>query len=354
MSSPKRNLNKIIFTLGLSFFSLGILSSCTKTSQNDKNVNLAIWGNYLSSETQKKFTQETGIQINLMNYSSNEELLAKVQAGASGIDIGVPSDYMVDIMQRQGFLQALQTEKLPILKNIAAEFLHLSFDPKNSFSLPYAWTSAGIAVNRKRIKAKISGWKDFFENPELAGKISVLDDVRELTGAALKMHGFSVNTINPKELEIAQKFLLATKKKIKIFSSDAVDLLKNEEVFAAHVYSCDAMKAKGKANFEIEYIFPKEGGTRAVDNLVIFKNAKNVENAYTLINFLMRPDNYAVFINEMRSGPVLKDIKKLLLPELQKSPVLFADEKQMQNFERIIDLKDNNKLYEDIWAKLKN
>ncbi|WP_374028952.1 spermidine/putrescine ABC transporter substrate-binding protein [Bdellovibrio bacteriovorus] len=332
-----------------------LLTACTKkeTAETAQEVNLSIWGNYLSPELQAQFEKQTGIKLNISNYSSNEELLAKVQMGASGIDVAVPSDYMVDIMRKMSLLEPLKAELLPNRDLVSADFLKQSFDPENQFSMPYTWTTSGIAVNRDVFKGTVTGWKDLLDNPQLKGKFALLDDVRETTGAALKMHGYSVNTVKPEELAKAKATLLAAKKNIKMFASDTIDILNNKEVVAAQAYSSDALQAAAKAPGRIEYLIPAEGSTMAIDNLVIIKGAKHIEAAHKLINFLLSEEAELAKVKTTLSGPVLKNTQALLPKDLQNNKALFPELKTLQKLERIQDLGDNNKLYEDVWLEVK-
>lgn len=335
------------------FISL-IVTACTSRARDQHVVNLAIWGNYLSKQSEQRFTEKTGIRLNVMNYSSNEELLAKIQSGASGIDVAVPSDYMVEVMTKLDLLQPIEKEKIAASRTLAKDVINQPFDPSNRYSLPYAWAIAGIAVNRDLYKGPIHSWHDFFDNPALAGKISLLDDVREVTAAVLKMQGRSVNSISESELKLAKDVLLKIKKSVKMFTSDTVDILKNKEVVAAHSYSPDALQASAKTQGKIEFIIPTEGGTRYIDNLVIIKGAKHTDEAHKLIDFLLQKENEVEFVSAIRAGPVVAGIKNLLSLELQTSSTLFPSAQVLSKLERIHDLGDQNKLYEDIWTAVKS
>lgn len=351
MIRRKSTLNLLKFVV---FFSLPALISCTKGTPEVASVNLAIWGNYLTKDAEQRFTEKTGIHIHVMNYSSNEELLAKVQSGASGIDVAVPSDYMVDVMTKLHLLEQLQKEKIGSFKSLAQEVLAQPFDPDNKYSLPYAWAVSGIAVNRDLFKDPINSWHDFFENPKLNGKISLLDDVREVTAAVLKMNGKSVNTTNPQELKDAREQLLKIKKGVKMFTSDTVDILKNKEVIAAQAYSPDALQAAAKSGSKIEFIIPKEGATRSIDNLVIIKGSKHMDSAHQLINFLLQRDNDAEFVKNLWAGPVVAGLKGSLPPEFQSNHALFPAPETLARLERIHDLGEQNRLYEEIWTAVKS
>jgi spermidine/putrescine transport system substrate-binding protein len=327
---------------------------CTKHAESEsKVVNLAIWGNYITPDLIKKFEADTGIKVNISNYNSNEELLAKVQAGASGIDVAVPSDYMVRILSKLGLLHELDRSQLPNFSNIVPDLMHQSFDPDNKYSVPYAWSTAGIAVNRSLYKGQIKGWKDVFNNPELVGKISMLDDVREVVGAALKFNGYSVNSTDTAALKKAEDTLIALKAKVKMFRSDSVDSLLKKEVAVAHSFSTDAMQARAKSNGDVEFILPEEGGTKAIDTLVILNSSKNLAAAHKLLNFMLSPEVNLSFVKIVWGGPVLKTTRAQLPDIMKNSTVLFPPAEQLAKFEPILDLGDKTRLFDELWTRVK-
>ncbi|MGZ3726899.1 MAG: ABC transporter substrate-binding protein [Pseudobdellovibrio sp.] len=338
--------------------------SCTSKKEENKTaeapqatatgqVNLAIWNNYISDELLAKFTKDTGIKVNLTTYASNEELLAKVQSGAAGFDVAVPSDYMVDVMKKMNLLQKIKPDLIPNSKNLSDFVLKQYYDPQNEYSYPYAWTSVGVAVNTELYKKEIRSWHDFLDNQELSGKISMLDDVRESLGAVLKSDGKSINTTDPKQVEQAAQKLLEVKKRIKMFRSETIDSLVNNEVVAAQAYSSDALQAAQKTNGKIKFILPVEGGSQAIDNLVILQGAQNTEAAHKLINFLLSSEVNVEFVKHVLGGPVLKTTKAALPKELANNDILFPTNEQLSKFERIKDLGADLSLYEKAWTKVK-
>lgn len=346
-------MSRILITLAVVG---GLFLGCTKRAElapEAHEVNLAIWGNYLSPEMQAKFEKETGIKINVSNYSSNEELLAKVQMGSSGIDVAVPSDYMVEIMAKMNLLEPLKADLIPNKAAVSEQFLKQSFDPENKFSLPYTWTSTGIAYNKELYKGPMKSWKDLLDNKELKGKFALLDDVRETTGAALKMNGDSVNSTNAAEIKKAKGSLLAAKKNLKMFTSDTIDILKNKEVLAAQAYSSDALQAAAQSPGQIAYVLPAEGATYAIDNLVVLKGSRHPEAAHKLMNFLLSKEAEIAKIKSIYGGPILKDIRKDLPKEIQENPVLFPEASSFQKLEHIRDLGADGKMYDDLWTEVK-
>lgn len=159
--------------------------------------------------------------MNVTNFASNEELLAKMQAGATGYDVIVPSDYMVAVMIKLGLLEPLKRSEIPRWEGLDPQFLGKEFDPQNTYSVPYGWATTGIAYNRKHFPEGIKSWKEFFENPKLKGHIGLLDDTREVFGAALKLKGQSLNSTDEKQLKEAQLYLIKNKGQIKAYLVDA-------------------------------------------------------------------------------------------------------------------------------------
>lgn len=330
-----------------------VVSACTKKQDSVPELNLAIWPNYLSAESAARFTKETGIRLNITNYSSNEELLAKIQGGASGLDVAVPSDYMVGILIKLDLLEKIDKTKIPSVAGLSPTSLKQSFDPDNSYSLPYSWNLVGIAVNRELWKEPVTSWKDLLDNPGLAGKFALLDDVREVTAAVLLMQGKDVNTTDEKDLKAAKEFLLRIRKNVKMFISDSIDILVNKEVAAAQAYMTDALQASVKTGGKIEFIFPKEGATRSIDNLVVLKSARHKEAAAKLIDFLLRKENNIELVKAVRAGPVVV-LKPSELPEdLRGDTAIFPTAEMLSRTQKLFDLGAKNRLYEDIWTAVK-
>ncbi|MGK5081908.1 spermidine/putrescine ABC transporter substrate-binding protein [Bdellovibrionota bacterium FG-1] len=333
------------------------LSACTKKSSSGdwaaKVVNLAIWSNYVSPELIKDFEKKTGIKVQVANYSSNEELLAKLQAGASGYDVAVPSDYMIFAMIKLGLIRELDRTQLSNFKALDAKFLNKSFDPGNKFSVPYDWGTTGIAVNRTLYKGEIKGWKNLFTNPDLAGKFSLLDDVRETIGAAMKQLGFSLNSRNPDELQKAKELLLKNRGRVKSFTSEPMMPLTNGETAVAHAYLSDALQARRATGGKIEYIIPEEGCTLWIDNLVIPTGAQHLAEAHAFIDFLLEAKSNVSTVMSVLVAPANKEAFALLSKDLQTNPVLFPSEKALAKCEMIQDLGDTLTLWDRAWTEVK-
>ena len=170
------------------------LSLTAGAAAAQETLSLYNWGDYINPDVLTKFTEETGITVTLDTYSSNEEMLAKIQAGATGYDIVFPSVHMNDIMLKLGLLEKTGINQNPDFKNIDPANLRSKEDPTSEYCLPYAWGTVGIFYNEK-VTGPFTGWADFFAIPEkTGGKITLLDDMREEVAVGLIMNGKSVNS----------------------------------------------------------------------------------------------------------------------------------------------------------------
>jgi len=341
-------------------------SGCTR-SESPKNkveskpvgavVNLAIWSNYIPQELLNDFYSKTGIKVQVSNYSSNEELLAKLQAGASGYDVAVPSDYMVYAMTKLGLLTQLDRSKLTNMKALDLRFMKKKFDEENKYSVPYDWGTTGIAVNRSLYPGSIKGWKDLFGKEDLAGKFSLLDDGREVLGAALKALGYSLNSRNPDQLKKAKELVLKARSRVKAYTSEPLTPLVNGELAVTHIFMSDALQARQqlqKSNSgKIDYLVPEEGGTLWIDNLVIPTGALHVQEAYTFVNFLLQGSSNYSTVMSVFVAPANKDAFALLPPTLRNDPMLFPSESTLKHCEMIEDLGDFLPVWDRTWTEIK-
>ncbi len=334
----------------------GVLTACTwkpQSSAKSRVVNLAIWSNYLSADLVSAFQKRTGIQVQMSNYSSNEELLAKLQAGASGYDVVVPSDYMVFSMIKLGLLHELDYSQLPHSRSLDPKFLKKSYDPTNKYSVPYDWGTTGIAVSRTLYKGSIKGWKDLFQNEDLSGKFSLLDDSREVLGAALKAQGHSLNSKKSAELQEAKALLLKARRRVKAFTSEPLMPLVNSETAVAHIFMSDALQARKAVGEKIDYIIPEEGGTFWVDNLVVPLGATHLVEAYEFINFLLEGKSNASTVMSVFVAPTNSGTFAQLPLEYQLNQTLFPAASALVHCEMIEDLGDSLAEWDRVWTEIK-
>jgi spermidine/putrescine transport system substrate-binding protein len=339
----------------ISFGFLLLLTSLCASAATVKTLHLFNWDNYLNPQVAKDFEKEFGIRIVEDKFASNEDLLAKLQAGASGYDVIVPSDYAVRILARHNLLAKLDRVNIPNLKNIARNFKNPAYDPNHDYSVPYLWGTTGVGYSKQGTAAAgvPRSWADMFDPEKLAryrGRVSMLNDMREAIGAALIYKGYSPNSVKPAELEEARKVLLAQKPYLAKYDSEAYeDSLVARETVLAHGWSGEIFTAQGSSN-DISFVVPREGSFLFVDNLAIPKSSKNKQLAEQFINYLLRPDVAAKNSNFLKYPTPNAMAKPLLDPSvIGANYELPAGIK----FYSIEDIESAGKLYEKIWIEVK-
>lgn len=321
-------------------------------SKLSKELNLYTWANYMKPEVLDKFQQEYGVKVNMDTFDSNEALLAKLQAGATGYDVIVPSDYMVAIMVKEDILEPLDKSLLPNIANLDPANLKPYYDPENSHSLPWKWGTSGFAYDSEKVSPAPDSWAVMWD-PQYTGRISMLNDVREVPAAAAHLLGLSENTTNADDLAKIKAKMLEQKPLVKAYTSDTNrDLLQSGEVVLAQIFTGDALTVAAEKP-SIKYVIPKEGCTIWQDNLAIPKSAPNKYTAHVFLNFLLdaaiEAEN-AVFISYSTPN---KAAKALLPPEMLADPALYPSDEVVKRLEWIQDLGDQVELYDRMFTELK-
>ena len=324
------------------------------------------WNDYIPSDTIERFESECGCKVVYDTYGSNEEMLAKLAAGATGYDILVPTDYAVTTLVKQGKLMVLDKGQLPNLKNIAPQFMDRPFDPGNRYSVPYAFGSTLLGFNQAKMKdleIPTDSWAALFEPrylERIKGKVTVLDDQRELMGAALIYLGYSANDTDPQHWQQAVDLLVKAKPYWAAFNSTSyIRLLAAGDIWLAHGYSMDMFQAAEAAQeagrgVTVAYAIPKEGAIMGMDNLVIHKDAPRPDLAHRFINFILEPQNAAALSNELGVGNPNGAALKYVDPEIVKDPALFPDPERLARMENIEELSaEQRRRLNRLWTEVK-
>ncbi|MBA3532754.1 MAG: spermidine/putrescine ABC transporter substrate-binding protein [Ardenticatenales bacterium] len=253
-------------------------------------LRLSMWADEAVPEVLAAFEQRYGIKVTHDTYSSNEELIERLEQGAR-YDLVFPSDYAVQILVEQERLEPLALENIPNRKYVTNQLAYY-YDPLNRYSLPFQWGTSGIAYNSTYIKTPPTSWAMMFDPAFLEAhnqKITMLDDKREVIGAALLAMGYSVNDADPNHLQEAQALLLTQQPRLNGYDTEQVaERLVSEEIYLAHSWSGMAALAASE-NAAIRYVIPEEGGVIWVDNMVIPKGATAKCTAELFMNFVLDP-----------------------------------------------------------------
>jgi spermidine/putrescine transport system substrate-binding protein len=332
--------------------------NCGDPSQLSDSVSFYNWGDYIDPAVLEQFTAECGVEVIYDTFSSNEDLLAKLQGGASGYDLIVPSDYMVTIMVNLGLLKPLDHANIPNLANIGEQFLDPPFDPGNQYSVPYMWGVAGIGYDADKVATPpttLAALFDPAQAEQYSGKISLMNDSRETIGAALKYLGYSMNATDPAQLEEAKQVILAVKPHILTFDSDTYsDLVVSGETVIGHGWNGGFVTAIDEnPDRNIGFVIPEEGLTLFTDNLAIPASAPNPYTAEVLINYLNLPEMAAKNSEITRYATPNQPAVELLPDEIRNNPSIYPPADALVNTEFILDVGEATALYERIWTEIK-
>jgi len=254
-------------------------------------VNVYNWEDYIDPAVLDQFTQETGITVNMMNFTTNEDMIVKVQNSPSSFDVVFPSDYMIERMITQNMLSPIDFNNVPDFQYIEKSLLNPDYDPTNAYSVPYMWGTVGILYNKTMVTEPVTSWGILFD-PKYKDEVFMIDSIRDCLGVALKYLGYSMNTRDPLELNAAKELLIKQKKDgiVKAYQVDETkDKMVAGEAALALVWSGDAQYAID-LNPDLAYAVPNEGSNIWVDGMVIPAAAKNIEKAEKFIDFMCRPD----------------------------------------------------------------
>lgn len=319
-----------------------------------KVVNIYNWGDYIDPDLIAKFEKETGYKVNYETFDSNEAMFTKIQQGGTAYDITIPSEYMIQKMMKENLLIKLDHSKIKGLANIHEDFLDLSFDLGNQYSIPYFWGTLGIVYNDKFIKeGALTSWNDLW-NKEYRDTLMVIDGAREVMGIGLQSLGYSLNSKDDNQLHQAFEHLKGLTPNIKAIVADEIKMyMANEESSLAITFSGEAADMMSE-NEHLHYVIPKEGSNLWFDNIVIPKTAKNVDGAYAFINFMLEPENAAQNAEYIGYSTPNEKAKELLPKEVSEDPQFYPTDDMLKNMEVYEDLgKDYLGIYNDLFLELK-
>ena len=288
----------------------------------DGKVVVYHWFEYMPQELADKFTAETGIEVVIDTYDSNEAMLASLKAGAIGTyDVAVPGDYMVSIMAGEGLLDTIGDGELANKGNIAPEWADPSFDPGRAHSIPYQWGSTSFSVNRDVYQGDINTTDILFNPPaELSGKINMLDSQGEVLAMAALHLGIPQCSSDRDQLKALNDMLMQAKGHWASFNSDtAKEVLVSGDAAVGQIYDGFGAKAR-EEGANLEYAFPTQGYVVWMDNVVLLKDAPNRANALKFMDFLLEPENIAAVSNYARYGAGVSGVAEHLDPALATLP----------------------------------
>jgi len=349
---------------------LALLSPSAKAEE--RTVNFYNWSNYMAPEVLEDFTRETGIKVVYDTFDANETLETRLLAGKSGYDVVVPTAYFLQRQIAANVFQKLDKSKLPNLANawpVVTKRLAV-YDAGNQYGANYMWGTTGIGYNVKAAQkilgagARIDSWDMVFKPENLAKfrdcGIHMLDSADDIFPAALSYLGLDPNSTKQVDLEKAADLVLKIRPYVRKFhSSEYLSALATGEICFVVGWSGDIMQARSRAaeaknDIEIGYAIPKEGAQMFFDNLAIPADAKNVTEAYELINYLYRPEVAARNSDFLSYANGNLASQKLVDPKILNDKNIYPDEATLKNL-FVITARDpaTQRVINRLWTRVK-
>jgi spermidine/putrescine transport system substrate-binding protein len=329
-------------------------SQTTRTHEKENELRVYTWSEYIAEDLIGLFQSTTGINVIYDTYESPDEMRAKVTSGQSGYDVVMVSDYMIPEFIDLGLLMELDTAQLPNTIHLDDKFTNPEFDPGDKHSIPYLWGTTGIGWNSAKVTDPVTSWADVFE-PERVSKyektVTMLEEMRETIGAALKYLGYSINDTDQDHLDQAKQVLLAQKPYLAKYTGalEYIPGLSAGRFMISHAYSGDVFVA-AEENPDITYTIPDEGCTIWVDCMTLPKNAPHPVAAHMWINYILDPAVIATISNVRYYANPNKDSVPFLYKEISEDPTIYPPEEVYKKLEILKPASQQDlEKYQKVW-----
>jgi spermidine/putrescine transport system substrate-binding protein len=342
-------------TLKLLVLSAVLLSNNTVSAAKEQ-LNLFIWSEYIDPKVVADFEKQFDCKVTIDLYEDESAMMAKLQGGgASAYDVVVPPDHKVAALIKLNLIAPLRHENIPNLNNLDEKFRNPPYDRGNKYTAAYQWGTVGLYVRNQRGQRLADSWGLVFD-PKLApGRFVLIDNSRDMIGAALKYRGYSLNSTNPAQLKEARDLVLAAKKRSAGFENSVGGKNKvlGKSVRAAIVYSGEA--ARGITDDkQTSYVLPREGSQIWQDNLAVLAKAPHRDMAEKFVNFLLDARNGARISNFTQFATPNKAAIQFVNPEDLRNPAIYPPADILSKLEFLEDLGANSRLYDEVWTQIKS
>ena len=338
--------------------SSGDAASFAPAGDVEKQLYMYNWSEYVSPDNIDKFKQQFGVEkFQYDTFANNEELLAKLQAGASGYDIAAPTAEYVPAMVEGGYIQKLDWSRIPNAQYIDPAFKGLSWDPNDEWQLPKDFGTTGILYRGKDVPEPVTTWKEFYDLSvgKYSGKVVLVDSMGDVFVMPLKMMGKSLNSTDPADLDEARKLLLDLAPHVLALDSDTYqDKLASEEAVLCLGWTGPIVELRANPDTaDIKYVVPSDGSLFWLDTWVMINEAPNPNAAYAFLNFIQDPEVQAEETNYNGYGSPNDEAKKYIDPAILADEAFFPSDAAMKNLEGAVDTSSNQQRI-DIWQEFKS
>ena len=327
------------------------------------SINVYNWGEYIpdgadgSVNINEEFTKLTGIKVNYSTYATNEELYAKLKAGAANYDIIIPSDYMISRMISEDMLEEINMDNIPNYKHIMDKFKKVEYDVEERYSVPYTWGTVGIIYDKDTVDLSEDeiDW-DVLWNSEYKDDILMFDNPRDAFAIAETMLGYSLNTEDEGELRASAEKLKEQKSIVQAYVMDEIfDKMSAGEAMFAPYYAGDAVTLMSDYD-NLGFVMPKSGTNLFVDAICIPKGAKQKEAAEMYINFLTEPEVALEIAEYIGYSTPNAATFELLDDEIKNNGISYPDDEYLDMHTTVFKnlSPEANKLMQDLWTEIKS
>lgn len=316
-------------------------------------LNIFNWRNYTSPELIEKFERVHDVEVTVTDYDSNAMALERVRDGGHGFDIAVPSDRFVAVYIEEGLALETRPDRMENFEHVAAQWRDPSWDPGRRYSVPWQWGSVGVVVDTAVYDGDINTSGVIFEPPEsLVGRINVAPEMGDVISTALMYLGAEPCTGDEAALEEARELLMAAKPKWLSLDYGLVERMPRGDFAAALYWNGAAFRAR-LARESIRYGYPREGFPVWMDNVVVLKDAQNVENAGLFQNFVMAPENAALISEFARYANAIEGSEAFMPEDMKTAPeIVVPDEFKEAGVFLPTCPEEVKAIYTDIWTEL--
>jgi spermidine/putrescine transport system substrate-binding protein len=353
-SSWKRTARRLGGLTGAVAFAVA-LTACSGGDANDPNqLNVYAWAGELPDSVVQAFQKESGVNVTVDTFDSNETMTAKLAAGNSGYDVVQPSQYAVQLLTKQGLIEQLDAGRIKGMDGVQAKFVNPVFDPGNAHAVPWVWGTTGLLYNQDCTGGPQDSWSTLF-NPAYRGKLYMLDNMLASYIVALQATGASATSKSEAEINRATDKLLEQKPLLAGYNStNYYDLVASGDACASLAWGGANVAKVIAANPQVKYVLPKEGGSLWVDSFSIAKGAPHTDAAYKWLNFILRPEIAAMATNDGSLATTVTAAQNLITDKaLLSNPAIFAPADQLDKAEFLLDPDNAMRYFQDGWTRVK-
>lgn len=328
-----------------------LLGACRRADLR-RVVNFYNWSNYIGKDTLSDFRKKTGVEVRYDLFADEEEMFAKIRAGARGYDLIVIGDYLIPRFKSLNLIDAVPSGALKNMVHLAPRFRRPSYDPDET-TVPYLWGTTGIAYNRRKLSKPPTSWWDLWD-PQYQDRISMLDNVRDCVAVAMQLLEIPQTTRDPEDFRKVRELLLRQKPLVKQYSSSSyLNSLVAGEIDLAMTWSGDLFQA-ARDNPDLDYVLPKEGTYMWVDCLAMLRGSRHREDTLRLIDYLLEPEVAGSISNSVRYATPNENALPFVEKALRRDPRVYPTPRAMSRLRlhHVLD-PEQSEMWNQAWADVK-